>query len=123
MVHSFVSKRLQGCNNFAMFNSCSKILNTFLQLRWQPIRVQHSQIPPLKWRATLITLNKLETEPFSHKCDVRRIIGNSYSKRMKVSCAVIVFNVHHKQHIFSGQIFALWRPKKIRENWRNSPNF
>jgi hypothetical protein len=39
---------------------------------------------------------------------------------MKVIYGFIVFNVHHKQHIFWGQTFALWRPKKIRENWRNS---
>jgi hypothetical protein len=31
---------------------------------------------------------------------------------MKVICAFIVFNVHHKQHIFWGQIFALWQQKK-----------
>jgi hypothetical protein len=31
---------------------------------------------------------------------------------MKVICACIVFDVHHKPHIFWGQIFALWGPKK-----------
>jgi hypothetical protein len=34
---------------------------------------------------------------------------------MKVICGFIVLHVHHKQHIFWGQTFALWRPNKKSE--------